>query len=143
VSRRRSEPSGPGRASRIDVAVAIPIREGRVLVARRAPGVHLPGVWEFPGGRLEDGEEPAAAARRELREETGLAAADVEPLVVVEHDYPDRRVRLHCYTAPEPEGEVAIPGREWAWIAVEEFDPAGMPAANQTILRALERRMRG
>ena len=114
-----------------------------MLVARRAADAHLPGVWEFPGGRIRDREDAAAAARRELREETGLAAAEVEPLIVVVHDYPDRTVRLHCFVALDPEGEVAIAGREWAWMALTDLDPAGMPAANRAILRSLARRVRG
>ena len=85
-AKERREPleETPGR---IDVALAIPVREGRALVRRRPAGSHLAGCWEFPGGRVEPGEEPLAAARRELAEETGLRADSWEPLVLVVHDY--------------------------------------------------------
>jgi 8-oxo-dGTP diphosphatase len=124
----------------LDVAVAIPVRGGRILVARRAEGAHLGGAWEFPGGKILSGEDAAEAARRELVEETGLAADELEPLLVFAHDYPDRTVRLHCFVAREPVGEVAIAGREWAWRLREELRAMTMPAANATILRALDRR---
>jgi 8-oxo-dGTP diphosphatase len=124
-------------ASFVDVAIAIPVRAGRVLVARRAEGTHLGGTWEFPGGKIRDGEAAAEAARRELLEETGLEARELEPLPVFVHDYPDRAVCLHCFVVREPVGEVEIAGREWAWLLREELDAAAMPAANASILRAL------
>jgi 8-oxo-dGTP diphosphatase len=120
------------------VAIAIPIRGGRVLVARRAEGTHVGGAWEFPGGKIRDGEDAAEAARRELFEETGLEAHELEPLLIFVHDYPDRAVRLHCFVAREPVGAVEIAGREWAWLLREELDAATMPAANASILRALD-----
>ncbi len=67
----------------LDVALAIPILDGKLLVTRRAAGSHLEGAWEFPGGKVEAGEEPATAAGRELEEETGLVAGDLEPLLVL------------------------------------------------------------
>ena len=63
-----------------EVALAVPTRGGRVLVGKRPIGGHLPGEWEFPGGRINPGESAETAARRELTEETGLTAADLEPL---------------------------------------------------------------
>ena len=127
----------------IDAAVAVVLRAGRVLVARREPGVHLGGLWEFPGGKIAEGEEPAAAALRELREETGLRGEAAEPLVVVAHDYPDRTVRLHAFLVRQAEGEVAVSGgREWAWIERGALDAGEMPEANVTILRALAWRVR-
>jgi mutator protein MutT len=131
----------PGRSQRpafVDVAIAIPIREGLVLVARRAEGTHLGGTWEFPGGKMRAGEEAADAARRELLEETGLEALELDPLVVFVHDYPDRAVCLHCFVAREPLGEVEVTGREWAWVRRDELNTAAMPAANASILRALD-----
>jgi 8-oxo-dGTP diphosphatase len=125
-------------AERVDVALALPLREERFLVARREAGTHLEGRWEFPGGKLRPGEDAAAAARRELAEETGLAAERLDPLLVVCHDYPERALRLHVFVARDPRGDVRIdPAREWAWLTLDELERLEMPEANRQLLRAL------
>jgi 8-oxo-dGTP diphosphatase len=127
---------------RIDVALAIPVRAGWVLVGRRPPGVHLAGSWEFPGGRIEPGEEPSDAARRELLEETGLRSDSLEPLVLVVHDYADRPLRFHVFLAHDPVGMLRRrPGGEWIWKSPEELRELQMPEANQSMLRALRWRI--
>lgn len=129
-------------ADRIDIALAVPVRDGKLLVARRPPGAHLEGAWEFPGGKVEAGEDPAGAARRELEEETGLRVERLEPLVVLVHDYTDRPLRIHTYLAWDPEGEPRLEdGREWAWKSLAEVRELEMPEANRRILRALRWRL--
>jgi 8-oxo-dGTP diphosphatase len=118
------------------------VRDGLVLVARRGDGQHLPGAWEFPGGKIADGEEPAEAVLRELREETGLTAADATPLLVFVHDYPDRRLRFHVFVVTGALGEVATDGgRAFEWVAPSSLDELAMPEANRAILRALSWRL--
>jgi len=134
--------TGDRSSSTVDVALAVAVVDGRLLVARRAPGSHLEGEWEFPGGKIAPGEEPSAAACRELREETGLVAAETEPLVVVVHEYSDRSVRLHAFVVRDPAGKVTIDEpREWAWKRLDELSASEMPAANASILRALRWRL--
>ena len=118
------------------------MRGGLVLVARRAETQHLPGAWEFPGGKIAADEEPEAAALRELREETGLDASSAAPLLVFVHDYPDRRLRFHAFVVTDAEGEVATDGgREFAWVSPSSLDDLAMPEANCAILRALKWRL--
>ena len=121
-------------AGRVDIALAIPLREGKLLVARRPGGVHLEGCWEFPGGKIRPGEDPETAARRELEEETGLRAGELEPLVIVVHDYAEMPLRFHVFLAREARGE---PRREWAWKSYAELKQLDMPEANRQMLRAL------
>jgi len=129
---------------RVDVALAVPLRDGRVLVARRGPGLHLAGLWEFPGGKVEPGEAPVDAARRELREETGLDADALEPLVICVHDYAEAPLRFHVFLAREPRGEVSLDGdRGFAWIEPDELAGYEMPEANRQMLRALHWRLAG
>ena len=123
---------------RIDIALVVACRERRFLVARRRGEVHLAGYWEFPGGKIEPGEEPAEAARRELEEETGLLALSLEPLVVVVHDYVYRPLRFHVFLSHEPQGEVRLDeDREWGWKTRDELERLDMPEANRQMLRAL------
>ena len=118
------------------------MRGGLILVARRAESQHLPGAWEFPGGRIEEGEGPADAALRELREETGLAAASATSLLVFVHDYPERRLRFHAFVVTDATGEVATDGgRDFAWVQPSSLDELTMPEANRAILRALRWRL--
>jgi 8-oxo-dGTP diphosphatase len=128
---------------RIDVALAVAARSGKLLVRRRGARSHLAGRFEFPGGRIETGETPVDAARRELREESGLEARELEPLVIVVHDYPDRALRIHVYLAREPAGEPSAEpdAAAWEWKTLAELRELDMPDANREILEALGPRL--
>src|SRR5215468_605564 len=70
---------------------------GRVLLAQRPQGKHLAGLWEFPGGKCEPDEAPAAALRRELHEELGVEIGATEKLIAVPWRYAEKAVRLDVY----------------------------------------------
>ena len=90
----------------VDVAVGVLIREdGRVLLASRPEGNPWAGYWEFPGGKLEDGETVHQALVRELDEELGVRLADSFPLFVNEHRYEHAHVRLHFRRSRDIFGE--------------------------------------
>lgn len=129
-------------SQRVDIALAIPLRDGILLVAQRPAGAHLEGFWEFPGGKIEDGEDPAAAALRELTEETGLHADRLEPLTLVVHDYSEMPLRFHVFVARDVAGDLRPEaGRQWIWKSYDALCALEMPPANRQMLRALRWRM--
>lgn len=110
---------------------------GEVLIARRAKDRHLGGCWEFPGGKLEPGEDVQAALRRELREELGVAITTARPLISIRHRYPDRAVLLDCWRVNGWEG--AVHGREGqpiAWVRPEALEERRFLPADRPIITA-------
>ena len=79
------------------MAGAIADREGRILIAQRPRGRHMAGRWEFPGGKLANGEQPLEGLKRELAEELGVSVRAARPLIRLRHEYPDRRVLLDVW----------------------------------------------
>jgi 8-oxo-dGTP diphosphatase len=137
-----STPSAAGRpdaAEAVEVGVAIVRAGGRVLICRRPEGVHLGGLWEFPGGKLEAGESPPEAAARELEEELGLEALELAPFHRQSHRYPERRVELHFFLVRgfrgEPRGRE---GQEWRWATPGELEALPTPDANREVIALLE-----
>ena len=118
----------------IDVAVAIVrARDGRLLMAERTARQLGAGFWELPGGKIELGEAPAAAAARELHEETGVVAEALRPAARYVHAYRQRSVRVHAYVVDRWHGEpVGREGQRLAWV-----DPRS-PSVGP-VLPALER----
>jgi 8-oxo-dGTP diphosphatase len=123
----------------VTVAVGILIDDaGRVLVTRRAPGAHQGGLWEFPGGKLEEGETLLEALTRELSEELGVRVETTEPLMVLEHDYGDKQVRLDIHRVTRWSGEPrGLEGQPLAWQRPEQLRDWPFPAANRPILERL------
>jgi 8-oxo-dGTP diphosphatase len=111
---------------------------GRVLITQRPPGSHAGGYWEFPGGKLHDGESPWAALCRELREELGIEASDGTALVDYAHDYPDRRVELHVWLVSAWSGEPhGREGQPLKWLPVSALAAAGLLPADLPVIDAL------
>ena len=128
------------RVKDIHVAVAVIVRNGRVLIARRPDHVHQGGLLEFPGGKVEPGESVQAALVREIAEETGLRVpeASLEPVIGIRHDYGDKRVFLDVWETRAAEGEAeGCEGQSVQWLAPEELRDQDFPAANRPIIRAL------
>ncbi|QFY89257.1 Nudix family hydrolase [Magnetovirga frankeli] len=123
----------------IQVAVAvIEDAEARVLLAKRPDHLHQGGLWEFPGGKLEPGEDLAQALRREIREELGLELGAYRPLIQVRHDYGDRQVLLEVQRVLHWQGQArGLEGQRLAWVAREQLHLYPMPAADRPIIQAL------
>ena len=112
---------------------------GEVLVARRHDHLHQGGLWEFPGGKVAAGESVEEALARELHEELGIRVEHAVPLVIIEHDYPERSVRLEVWHVLAFSGTAhGREGQPLRWLPVTALDPADFPAANAPIIGAIQ-----
>jgi 8-oxo-dGTP diphosphatase len=113
------------------VAAVIQRDDGRFLLSRRAPGSHLGGLWEFPGGAVEDGETPGAALQRELLEELGVEVEVGEPVTFAFNRDRQREVVLLFFKARITRGVViGREGQEVEWFAPAELPLLPMPPAD-------------
>ena len=120
------------------VVAALIEREGRILICRRRDDQAHAGKWEFPGGKVEAGEHPAVALRRELREELGIDGVEAERLVEYEFAYPGKdSLRLVFFRVAAYRG--AIDGSQFAAISWERPEEPGFDflAGDEQIVRDL------
>lgn len=126
----------------IVVTAAVITRGDRYLVTRRQQGVHLEGLWEFPGGKCDPAESLEECLRRELREELDADATVGGELLSVTHHYPERSVELHffaCELISEPLPQL---GQEMRWVARHELRSLPFPPADDELIALLERHER-
>lgn len=122
------------------VLAAIIERDGALLLSRRLKGTHLEGLWEFPGGKCEPHETHEACLTRELEEELGVDSDIGRELLVTEHAYPERTVRLHfreCVVRGEPR---AVIGQELRWVNRRDLPTLEFPEADRELIRLLTSR---
>ena len=125
----------------VAAGIVIEEREGarRVLLTQRKAGAHLAGMWEFPGGKVEPGEDPRAALARELEEELGIATAIGEIVDVTFHRYEDasKAVLLLFFEAARKEGSDeprAIDVAALRWASANDLAPENFPPADVAVL---------
>lgn len=123
----------------VDAAVAVLLREdGKVLLGQRPEGKSWAGWWEFPGGKIEEGETPYHALQRELQEELGTSAIEAYPWLTRSFDYPERSVKLHFFMVrrwtAEPHGKE---DQQLSWQNPMNLTVGPMLPANAPILDAL------
>ena len=124
--------------TRLSVCAAVLCRGGKVLLATRRPGAALAGLWEFPGGKVEAGEEYGACITRELEEELGLPVYNAALRWELSHEYPGRVVDLHymvCEAAPGAEPSPRE-GQQCAWFSPEEWGTLSFAPADAAFLAA-------
>jgi len=124
----------------VHVAVAvIENKEGKILVSRRHKNAHQGGLWEFPGGKLEDGETIGQALGREISEELGIKIENARPLISVKHTYIDREVILNvCRVIRYRGNPQGCEGQAIAWIEKEKLQELMMPAADLPVVHAIQ-----
>lgn len=124
------------------VAAALVDGERRVLLQRRAPGRAMAGLWEFPGGKVEEGERPEAALARELEEELGIAVdvGSLTPAAFASADNEGRHMLLLLYLCRQWRGDPRpLDAVELQWVRPEEMGALPMPPADEPLIPLLER----
>ena len=109
----------------------------RFLVTRRQPGVHLAGMWEFPGGKIDPDEPHAAALRRELREELDVDVEIGERVYHTMHAYDDRTVELYFYRCSLKGEPRPLLGQQMRWVPREELSTLDFPPADTELIETL------
>ena len=126
----------------VEVVAAVIERDGKILITRRPAGSHLAGLWEFPGGKPEQGESPDEALQREILEELGARLTVGELIEAVDWQYPDKRVRLvffRCAIHGEPR---PLEGQKLAWVVPADLARYEFPPADAALVSRLEREAR-
>jgi 8-oxo-dGTP diphosphatase len=121
-------------------ACALIDADGRVLIAQRPQGKAMAGLWEFPGGKIEDGEQPEQTLIRELKEELGIIVSEacLAPLTFASHSYPDFHLLMPLYVCRKWQGTVAaLEGQQLAWVKPNQLRDYEMPPADVPLISHL------
>jgi len=121
----------------IVVVAAVIEHNHQFFVTRRQPGVPLAGMWEFPGGKIDDSESHASALAREIREELGVDVEVGELVYDTTHAYPDRTVALYFYRCNLVGNPRPLLGQEMRWVPRGELRSLGFPPADTELIALL------
>ena len=119
-------------------AIALVGAQGRVLLAQRPEGKDMAGLWEFPGGKVHDGETPEAALVRELKEELDLVIEedDLVPLTFASHAYEKFHLFMPLFLCRRWQGEIRpMEGQQLAWVLPKDFSNYPMPPADEPLAK--------
>lgn len=131
---------GEGKPTLLVVAVALVDIDNRVLIAKRPEGKSMAGLWEFPGGKVHEGEVPEAALVRELKEELGIDITEscLAPLSFASHVYDDFHLLMPLYACRIWKGTVTpLEGQELKWVRPVKLVDYPMPPADLPLIAML------
>ncbi len=122
------------------IAVGVVFKRGRVLITRRKPEGLLGGLWEFPGGKIRDGESARAACIREIKEEVNLDVKIERHLAQVKHAYTHFKIIMEVFCCRFVSGKVVLRGpAAFRWIRIDEYKNYPFPRANHKFIPLLKR----
>ena len=124
------------------IAIGVVLNKDRVLITQRRNDGLLGGLWEFPGGKIKDGETPATACLREIKEETGLEVAIRQYLTQVKHAYTHFKIIADVFICDHVSGIVALNGPvDYQWITLDQITDYPFPKANHKFIPCLKEAM--
>ncbi|MEJ5363944.1 MAG: A/G-specific adenine glycosylase [Desulfosoma sp.] len=135
AKRRRPSPE------HVSVAVGVLYKNGEIFIQKRPPGGLMAGLWEFPGGKLENGESPEEAVKRELFEELGVTIRVLEKVAEIRHAITRFRILLHafrCVLDPPTQDLALRSAVEALWVPPESLGRYAFPSANRRFIRILQ-----
>ena len=124
----------PADLPRVVVTAAVIERDGAYLVTRRPPGVHLAGMWEFPGGKCDREESFEACLVREIREELGCGVEVGREVFSTAHAYPERIVELHFFACTLQGQPMPVLGQELRWVPRTHLSTLEFPPADDELI---------
>jgi 8-oxo-dGTP diphosphatase len=134
-------PADSLRSQLLVVAAALFNGAGEVLIAQRPAGKALAGRWEFPGGKVDVGEDERGALVRELREELGIEVVSAHPCMRLTHAYEERDVELSLWIVERFRGEPRpLDAQTLKWVAPAALAAEDILEADQPFIAALRRR---
>lgn len=130
------------KVTRVAVGVIVRTLAGtgavQVCIALRPKHLHKGGLWEFPGGKIEQGETAASALERELREELGIGIRTVDEMMDIPWEYQEKVVHLEVMKVTAFEGEVSgREGQRVEWVSLDQLENYQFPEANEAIIEQL------
>jgi len=114
--------------------------EEKILITRRLPGAHMAGLWEFPGGKQEDGETLETCIEREIKEELGIHIRAGIEVLSVEHEYENKIVVLHFFECSYKDGKPqGLDGQEIKWVYPDDLMDYSFPPPDLRALKLLQK----
>ncbi|MDY6302975.1 MAG: (deoxy)nucleoside triphosphate pyrophosphohydrolase [Succiniclasticum sp.] len=125
----------------VNVVAALIINQDKVFATQRGYGEFKDG-WGFPGGKIEPGETPEEAIKREIKEELATEIRVEQPLTTVEYDYPTFHLSMRCFICKVERGNLTLLEHEAArWLSYYELDSVDWLSADRVVVRELRKYM--